>query len=388
MAEAGRAWRAALDAAADDRERCVARIGLAGVKRVTDDLAGALSDLEQAEAVAVPQHLVAEPAHIHFLRGNLCFPRGDLDGCLREHGLALELARSGGAAELEGMALGGLGDAEYVRGRMISEHDRFSECVGLCERHGFGQIEVANRPMMAFTRFFAGDIRGALAVADIAIARAALVGQRRAEMIGHHAAFFCWHALIEFDAAARHAEAALSLAQQLGARRFETEALAFRAELHRRAGRRAKALADAEAAVRISRETGMGFLGPFALGALALASNDPAARRTALEEAEALLGAGAVSHNHLLFPRDAVEAYLEAENWDGIERTAAELEEYTRREPLPFAAFYIARARALAASGRNRPDPAALDRLRDEAERLRILVALPAIESALNELRA
>jgi hypothetical protein len=64
------------------------------------------------------------------------------------------------------------------------------------------------------------------------------------------------------------------------------------------------------------------------------------------------------------------------------------LEEYTRREPLPFAAFYIARARALGASGRNRPDPAALDRLRDEAERLRILVALPAIESALNELRA
>ena len=134
------------------------------------------------------------------------------------------------------MALGGLGDAEYVRGRMISAHARFSECVGLCERHGFGRIEVANRPMMAFTRFFAGDIRGALAVADIAIARAALVGQRRAEMIGHHAAFFCWHALIEFDAAARHAEAALSLAQQLGARRFETEALAFRAELHRRAG--------------------------------------------------------------------------------------------------------------------------------------------------------
>jgi tetratricopeptide (TPR) repeat protein len=263
----------------------VAWIGLAGVKRVTDDLAGALTDVEQAEAVAVLQHLVAERARIHFLRGNLCFPRGDIEGCLREHRLALELARSAGAAELEAMALGGLGDAEYVRGRMIGAHDRFSECVGLCERHGFGRIEVA----------------------------------------------------------ARHAEAALSLAQQLGARRFETEALAFRAELHRRAGRRAEALADAEAAVRISRETGMAFLGPFALGALALASNDPAARRIALEEAEALLGASAISHNHLLFPRDAVEAYLEAADWDGVGRTAAELEEYTRREPLPFAAFYIAR---------------------------------------------
>src|SRR5215469_7010037 len=212
MPAAGRSYQVAVEAAADDRERCAAWIGLAGVKRVTDDLTGALADLEQAEVVAVPQHLVPEQARIHFLRGNLCFPRGDIEGCLREHGIALELARFAGVAELEAMALGGLGDAEYVRGRMISAHDRFSECVGLCERHGFGRIEVANRPMMAFTRFFAGDIRGALAVADTAIARAALVGQRRAEMIGHHAAFFCRHALMEFDAAARHAEAALTLA--------------------------------------------------------------------------------------------------------------------------------------------------------------------------------
>jgi hypothetical protein len=57
----------------------------------------------------------------------------------------------------------------------------------------------------------------------------------------------------------------LVLAQQLGARRFETEALVLRAELHRRAGRRAQALADAEGAVEISRETSIAFLGPFAL---------------------------------------------------------------------------------------------------------------------------
>jgi len=39
------------------------------------------------------------------------------------------------------MALGGLGDAEYVRGRMISAYDRFRQCVELSERHGFGRIE-------------------------------------------------------------------------------------------------------------------------------------------------------------------------------------------------------------------------------------------------------
>jgi len=387
MAEAKRAYEAAAGAAADDVEHCTARLGLAAVKRVTDDLAGALADLEQAETIAVRLDLIAEQARIHFLRGNLCFPRGDLEGCLREHGLARELAGRAGAAELEATALGGLGDAEYVRGRMVSGHERFRRCVELCEQHGFGRIEVANRPMMAFTQWFAGDTRGALAVTDRAIARAAQVGHRRAEMIGHHAGFFCRHALMDFEAALRHAEAALALAQQLGARRFETEALVFRAELHRLAGRRAEALADAEEAVKISRETSIAFLGPFALGALALASEDPDARRAALEEGEELLAAGAVSHNHLLFPRDAVEAYLEAGDWESVERCAAQLERYTRSEPLPFAEFYIARARALSACRRGRPHLAELEHLREEGERLGLLVALPAIETAISELR-
>jgi class 3 adenylate cyclase/tetratricopeptide (TPR) repeat protein len=391
MPEARLAYQAALDAAVDDRGRCTAWIGLAAVKRVTDDLAGAVADLELADAVAERDHLLAEQARIHFLHGNLCFPRGDLDGCLREHGMGLALARRAGATELEAMALGGLGDAEYVRGRMISAHDRFGECVELCERHGFGRIEVANRPMTAFTRWFAGDTRGALAVAETAITRAARVGHRRAEMISHHAAFFCRHALMDFEAASRHAEAALTLAHQLGARRFETEALAFLAELHGLAGRRAEAIAKAEEAVRISRETSPAFLGPFALGALALATDDPTARQAALDEAEALLRTGAVSHNHLLFPRDAIEAYFEAGNWDRMERCAAQLEQYTRSEPLPFADFYISRGRALAAFGRGPSQTTALaaelERVRDQGDRIGIRVALSGIETAINQLR-
>jgi tetratricopeptide (TPR) repeat protein len=289
------------------------------------------------------------------------------------------------------MALGGLGDAEYVRGRMISAHDRFRSCVELSERHGFRRIEVANRPMMAFTRWFAGDTTGALADADTAIESAATVGHRRAEMVGHHAAFFCRHALKEFAAAHIHAEAALALARQLGARRFETEALVFQAELHCLAGRRAEALANAEEAVKISRETGPAFLGPFALGALALATDDPTVRRTALEEGEALLRAGAVSHNHLLFRRDAIDVCLSAGDWDGAERSAAALEDFTGSEPLPFSDFYIARARALAARGGDRSEAAALavelERLREEGERLGLRVALPAIEMAIKEMR-
>ena len=113
-------------------------------------------------------------------------------------------------------------------------------------------------------------------------------------------------------------------------------------------------------------------------------------RKAALEEAEELLRAGAVSHNHLLFPRDAIEVYLEAGDWDRVERSAVELEQYTRSEPLPFADFYVMRGRALAAFGRGRGDmeelAAVLKRIRDEGERLGIRIALPGIETAINQL--
>jgi hypothetical protein len=245
--------------------------------------------------------------------------------------------------------------------------------------------------MMALTRWFAGDTRGALADADAAIESAARVGHRRAEMVGHHAAFFCRHSLTDFAAAHLHSEAALALARQLGARRFETEALVFQAELHRLAGRRADALADAQAAVKVSRETGPAFLGPFALGALALAADNPIVRQAALEKGEALLEAGAVSHNHLLFRRDAIDACLGAGDWEGVERSAAALEDFARSEPLPFRDFYIARARALTAHGSQRSNAASraaeLGRLREAGERLGLLVALPEIVKTIKEMR-
>ena len=69
----------------------------------------------------------------------------------------------------------------------------------------------------------------------------------------------------------------------------------------------------------------------------------------------------------------------------------AELEHYTRSEPLPFADFYIARGRALAACGRGQSDmaelAAELERIHDEGERLGIRVALRGTETAISQLR-
>jgi class 3 adenylate cyclase/tetratricopeptide (TPR) repeat protein len=384
MADAKHAYESALDVASDDIERCRAWIGLASVKRVVDDLAGAATDLERAESVATTHDLLAERARIHFLRGNLCFPRGDFAGCLREHTTSLQLARQAQLTELEALALGGLGDGEYMAGRMLSARDAFNGCVQLCQRHGFGRIEVANRPMAAFTRQFS-DVRAALAEAEAAVVAAAKVGHLRAEMIARHAAYLCRHDLLDLAPAWEDVARALALARQLGARRFEAEALAFRAELHRLAGRRSQSLADLADALAIFRETGMPYLGPMTLGLVALATDDPQERIGALSEAEALLERGAVSHNHLLFRKDAIDACLEARDWDRAEHHAAALETFTRQEPLPWSDFLVARGRALAACGRGQSGArlsAELARLSADGERLGVLIALPAIERA------
>jgi tetratricopeptide (TPR) repeat protein len=151
-------------------------------------------------------------------------------------------------------------------------------------------------------------------------------------------------------------------------------------------GRRDEAAGWLRRALAIAEETGLGFMGPGILGALARALAPGEERRRALSRAEALIAAGCVSHNQLFFYSAAMEAALETGDHAEVERYAAALEDYTRPEPLPWADFFAARGRALAASGRGRRGPALareLARLRDESERLGLKVAVPAIEAAL-----
>ena len=128
--------------------------------------------------------------------------------------------------------------------------------------------------MAAFTRLFSGDVRGALVDAGDAITAAAKVAHFRGEMIARHAAYLCRHEIMDLDSAWDDVARALALARQLGARQFEAEALAFRGELHRLARRPSECLDDLGQALAIFRETGMAFMGPMALGLVALATED------------------------------------------------------------------------------------------------------------------
>jgi len=388
MREAKDSFEAALEAAASDGERCRAWIGLASVKRVTDDLDGAFADLDRAEAAAGGQ--ARERARIAFLRGNLLFPRGDIEGCLRQHASSLALAREAGAVETETAALGGLGDAEYLRGRLISAHRNFQRCVDLSRQHGLFRVEVANRPMAAIARWIAGDTPGALKDAREAADAARSIFHQRAEMVAHHAIYMSGRALLELDLAAASVDRAVDIARALGAMRFVAEGLAFRAELRRLAGRGAEARADIEEALAIGRQSGMTFIGPIILGTMARIVGDPALRRQAIAEAEALLAAGSACHNHLLFRQDAIDACLAAGEWDEAARLADDLAAYASAEPMPWSDFVAARGRALADVGagvRTGELRRRLERLEAEGQRLGLLIALPEIRAALGRLK-
>ena len=108
---------------------------------------------------------------------------GNLDGCLREHDAALNWARKAGLPEAEARALGGLGDAHYLSGRMRTAYDSFRRCVDLCRQHGLGQVEVANLPMVGWSGMYTDALDRALESAGAAADMARKGSHHRAESL-------------------------------------------------------------------------------------------------------------------------------------------------------------------------------------------------------------
>ncbi|MBV9983048.1 adenylate/guanylate cyclase domain-containing protein [Bradyrhizobium sp.] len=379
-------YRSAMAASSDETALCRARLGLAEGLRVSEGLTEALELLAQAQAVAERHGMVSELARLHHLRGNIFFPLGKVDGCREEHERGLDYARRSGSAEAEARALGGLADAAYAQGKMKTACDYFGRCVALCQQHGFGRIEVANRSMVGFSRMYLNEIRQAREDGDAAARVAALVGQPRAELLGEIAGAFACYELAEYEAAKAYLARVMRIARQLGARRFEAQGLEMEARLLLHAGRRAEAESLLREALAICRDAGMQFCGPKVISALSRAVESPGERATLLAEGEAMLGRGSVGHNHLWFYRDAIEALLSARDAEGALAYVGRLQDYTRAEPLAWADLFAARGRALCAWLRK----GACDPVRDELARIRTALAsagmtafLPAIDIAM-----
>jgi hypothetical protein len=199
------------------------------------------------------------------------------------------------------------------------------------------------------------------------------------------AAFGCYETAA-FDRALAHIERGLRLAHALGAGRFEAQFHEFEGRILLARGSRAAAAQRLTEALQLCRAVGLQFTGPKTIAALALATDDPAARRALLDEAQELLRHGAVGHNHLWFYRDAMEASLATADWSDALRYAAALEDYTSAEPLPWSDLFIARARAIAGAYHGNRDSAIrqeLERIAQELDQAGLRMYRPAVDAAL-----
>jgi class 3 adenylate cyclase/tetratricopeptide (TPR) repeat protein len=381
-------YREVLEEADDDVQRCEAWMGLAAGMRVATDYEAGLELLENAEPVAMRHNLFAQLSRLHHLRGNLCFSLGRVDACQEAHQAALDYAREAHSLEDEARALGGLGDAAYVRGRMRTADDYFNRCVALSRKHGFGRVEVAHLAMCGFTRLYLCNLQGAMEAGRQAVEAAEKVDAQRVAMNATASLNHIVTNTGDYEALEEYADRELALSEAIGARAWEPLGLMWKGIALYGKGRQSEAQQLIMRAATISRDVGRAFNAARIFGALAFVTDDDDLRESALNEGEMLLREGSVSHNHLWFYRFAMDALLGAGDWERVEAYADALEDFTRPEPLPWADFYIARGRALAAFGRGNRDDATirdLRRLREEADRFGFKAASPALQEALSK---
>ncbi|MBX9777790.1 MAG: AAA family ATPase [Xanthobacteraceae bacterium] len=362
------------------------RIGLAEALRITDHHGEALAELGIAETIATEGKRLLEIARIHHLRGNIYYPLGRAENCFVEHKAAWRAAKKAASREWEARALGGLGDAYFLAGRITQAHRQFEDCVALARANGFLSTEVAYLPMRAVTHMYCLRFDESLDDCRTVVDLVMKMGQARGELISRSTSSWILLDRCEFDEAERHARKGLEVVEAVGARRFIPLFNDVIARIRLQAGDGDGALNLLEESWKVSRDTGVAFAGPVILGAMALATTDPDDRLEALRQGAAILGDGSASHNHSRFYRDAIEVCLRERLWDMVDSYASTMERYFGAKSSPWSNFFIARGRALAAAGRrgvDKSEAAQLRRLRDYAGNHGILASLASLEQAL-----
>jgi class 3 adenylate cyclase/tetratricopeptide (TPR) repeat protein len=388
VAESISAYRQACEIAASEVERCRALVGVAeGLVLIEahDDL---LEVLEDAEHIAKAHSLILERARIYQIRGGVLFFRSDTDACIEANMASLEFAREAGATEVEAQALSGLGDIEYSRGKYRSAARYFTQCIELARKHGYSRVLAANLPMLAEILAWANELDSAAIASNEALDLAKGTCNLRAEMIALSVKGLIQGETGDFAGAEISLQRSVEITRLLGSKIMEGMCLAILGNVGVIQGDLATARAQAQLAIDILEQTdsGMAFYGAMSQAILARATEDPDLCRETLARGEVQLTGFSIAHSFFGFYENAMEACLRIADWDGVERYAKALEDFSRSEPLPRCTYTIARGRALALHGRGNRDPETmteLQGLRDEAVRIGRRSSLQVLEKAL-----
>ena len=382
------AYRLAVEATNDQAEHCRALVGVAEGLVLIESHDELLQVLLDAEEIAKALTLILELAHIYQIRGGVLFFRNDTEACFDANRASLKYAREADATEVEAQALSGFGDIEYSRGHYRSAANYFTQCIQLARKHGYSRVIAANLPMLAEVLVWEHQLESAEAALTEAIELAVKTCNLRAELIALSVRGNIQSEGDDPGGGEKALQRGVEISRLLGSKIMQGMCLVIlgKALFHR--GDRSKAREHAQQAIDVLEQTdsGMAFYGPMALVILAQATEDSDLCRKTLQRGEDQLSSSSIAHNFLGFYESAISVGLQIADWDEVDRYANALEDYSRSEPLPRCDYFIAYGRALAAHGRGNRDPQTmveLQRLRDEAERIGLMFAMPALEDAL-----
>jgi class 3 adenylate cyclase/tetratricopeptide (TPR) repeat protein len=373
----------ALKIAPSPELRYQASIGLAKSHRISDQRDEALAAVDIAQQVSEQLDTPEQLALSHYLRGNVLFPSGDYARCLAEHERALALYRKAESSEGEARALGGLGDAYYLKGWMRSSYEQFTACIELCRQHGYRRIEADNHPMLGWTVSYLLQFEKALEYAERAIQLAGELNQRRVELQGRMMTGSANLRLGRLDQAEQQLRMALEISERIGATNFRANTGSMVARIAYRRGDVVARQRAASDAIQWLEQANPLFCGVAVFSVAACCVTDSKETRRLLDDAERLLDSGCVSHNQFDFGEYGIDAALDLGDYDRVERYAKRLEQYTQGEPLPLSDLLIARARVLVAWGRDQVDDALVAQtiqLRDSA----VKVGFDSVSTALS----
>ncbi|MCY7306863.1 MAG: AAA family ATPase, partial [Rhodoferax sp.] len=380
----------ALAVAQSEGDQALGLIAKASAMRILDRIEDGLQLLARAQPLAEGAGLTLDLSRLHHLRGNLLFATGRDVECQQEHARALDLARAAGSPEATVAAMGGLGDAVYAQGRVLSAYSMFTRCVAMAHDQGFLRVEVSYLPMVAWCSVYMMDMEAAMDNNRHALGLAVRTGNQRTQMMAlAQAAMFDGWIRGNWRAAIANAEQAIQMAVAIGSKRFQAMALYIHALLGIRAGDLASARVRLDAAFAAAGEGAMGFLGPQLYATLARIEPDPALRQRALAAGSAILQRGAVSHNHLVYYDAAISVSLQLSDWAAVDANCQKLEDYASAEPFAWSQFLVQSGRALNRAGQGEAGPELvqqLQRLRSQCESSTSTLHLPEINAALARL--
>ncbi|MES2262840.1 MAG: AAA family ATPase [Pseudomonadota bacterium] len=386
MANARQYYRHAMLLAGRPQDKIDAVIGLAATLNILEELEEEERLLDETVPLALEIGAEAALGKLLHLKGNIYFPRGNYSECRRYHEDAARHAQASAASDTQARALSGVGDSYYAQGRMRKAYELFSQCLTMCERHRYVEIEASNRAALGSTRIYLGDAAGAVRDALDAAQLARRVGNRRAETFARMTAGWALVASGQADAAREQVESGLELARTLGSSRFETFLLESQARVSWLRGDVILAERQILAAVaQVERLKLQNFIGPWVLGTLALFTRDSATRKRALLQGAAYLTRDCLAHNGLRFHLSAAEVSLLDGDNVSAEFYADQLQGYALHEDCAWISHHVELIR-LYARWRGAADDATLKRLRQlrvQSEQYGYAQAAPRLYAAL-----